>query len=252
MSLINNLKENINRLETTFGLWHGLTSTYAAEICAGAGFDWICIDWEHGPFELTSVLSHLQAIEPYETEAIVRPPQGDPTIMKQLLDLGARNFVVPMIETAQQAESVVRSVHYPPAGIRGVGTGLGRAAKWGRTPDYVKTADDQICLLLQVESVKGVENLESILKIDGVDGIFIGPADLSASMGYFGKAHEAVKEQITSALQTVRSYGKTAGILALTREDADFYRDKGANMIGVGVDTMLLARATSELAASFK
>ncbi len=250
---VNQFKQALAEGRTQYGLWLGLPDATCAEICAGAGFDWLVIDAEHGPFDLRSALTHLQAIAAYDVSPIVRPVSDDRNLLKQLLDLGAQTLLVPMIESAEQAAALVQSVRYPPAGVRGLGTALARAARWNRTPDYLRRANEQICLIVQVETISAMKNLSSTLKVEGVDGVFIGPSDLSASMGHIGNAgHPEVIEVIENAIQEIKAAGKAAGILSLDPSLTQGYIDKGASFIGVGVDTLLLANGARQLADSVK
>ena len=180
------------------GLWAGLADPVCLEICAGAGFDWLLIDGEHAPNDVRSVLAQLQAVAPYPVHPVVRPLSGDVNLIKQMLDIGAQTLLIPMVESAAQARQLVSAVRYPPEGIRGIGAALARAARWDRIPNYVHEANAQMCLLVQVETRKGLENLEAIAGVEGVDGVFIGPADLSAAMGHPGnprhpEMHESYK-----------------------------------------------------------
>jgi 4-hydroxy-2-oxoheptanedioate aldolase len=249
----NVFKSSLARGETQIGLWLTLADPYSAEICAGAGFDWVLIDGEHAPNDLRSVLGQLQAIAPYGTEAVVRPPVGEPHRIKQLLDIGVRSLLIPMIETAEQAAAMVSAVRYPPVGIRGVGSAIARASRWGRIGDYLDHAYDGICLLLQVESGAALENLDAILAVPGVDGIFVGPADLSASLGYLGAPdHPEVQAKILDAIARIRKAGKAAGILSSDESLSQSYIEAGCGFVAVGVDATLLARGTERLARKFK
>lgn len=169
---------------------------------AGAGFDWLLIDGEHAPNDVRSVLGQLQAIAPYPSHPVVRPPWNDAVVIKQLLDTGAQTLLVPMVQNADDARSAVKACRYPPHGIRGVGSALARASRWNRIPDYLQQADAQMCVLVQIETRQGVENLDAILAVEGVDGVFIGPADLSADMGFMGNpAHPEVQATIDSCIE---------------------------------------------------
>ena len=250
---VNHFKKRLLAGETQFGLWLGLPDTTSAEICAGAGFDWLLIDAEHAPFDVPRVMAHLQAMEPYNCPAIVRPPVGDRALIKQLLDVGAQTLLIPMVEAAEQAEELVRSVSYPPEGVRGLGTSLARAARWSRIPGYLQKARDEICLLVQVETANAMQNLDEILRVDGIDGVFIGPSDLSASMGHIGNpAHPEVVDAIENGLARIKAAGRGAGLLAMVPEMVQSYIDKGATFVGVGVDTRCLVDATRHLADTFK
>lgn len=252
LSFENPFKQALSSGQTQYGYWLALADAYAAEAVAGAGFDWLLIDGEHAPNTVPTILAQLQALAPYPAEAVVRPVSGDTALIKQLLDIGARTLLVPMIDTAEQATAVVAATRYPPAGVRGVASALVRASRWGNRPDYLKRAEEEICLLLQVETVRGLENLAAIAETDGVDGVFIGPADLSASMGYIGQpGHEAVQAAIQQAAQTIRSAGKAAGILALNDTDARRYLDWGYTFVAVGVDLLLLRQGAAALRERF-
>lgn len=246
----NRFKAALARGDTVLhGLWLGLPDSSVAELAADSGFDWLLIDHEHGPFELRDILHHLQTIAAYDSAAVVRPAVDDPALLKKLLDLGAQNLLVPMVDSAAQAREVVRAVRYPPGGYRGLGTSLARAARWGRTTDYLERANEELCILLQVESTEAIDNLDGILEVDGIDGVFIGPSDLSASMGHPGQAgHPEVREVICGALRRIRGAGKAAGLLCLDPVLARQYVGQGANFVGVGVDTLLLAQEMRRLA----
>lgn len=250
---INPFKKALRDGQIQWGFWLGMTSAYSAEICAGAGFDWLLIDAEHAPNDVPSVLTQLQAIAPYPSHPIVRPVEGSAATIKQLLDIGSQTLLIPMVESAEQASAWVSASRYPPQGIRGVGTALARAAQWNRHQDYFDKANDEVCLLLQVETLKGLEALEEIVNTEGVDGVFIGPADLAASLGYLGKPdHPEVQNAIEQALRTIQASGKAPGILATDLKLAEHYRQVGALFIAVGVDTLMLANGTSALAARVK
>ena len=249
----NKLKQDIREGKRAYGIFHGIADSYAGEICASAGFDWVTIDGEHAPFELRTILHQLQAMAPYDVEPIVRIPEGNPTIIKQLLDAGAQTLIVPMVESEEQATLLVQAMRYPPRGIRGVGTALARGARWNRVEGYFEKADGELCLIVQVESVRGLSQLEAIASVEGVDGVLIGPADLGATMGYLGKpGHPEVVETVCGALATIRNAGKIAGVLTTSRELIARYMEAGANMVGVGLDTVLLTKATRELALLYK
>lgn len=249
----NRFKQGLATGDTQYGLWLGLPDNTAAEIAASAGFDWLLIDGEHAPFDLRTIMAHLQAIAPFDTAPIVRCVEGNAALLKQLLDIGVQTLLVPMVETAEQAAQLVSAVRYPPQGIRGLGASLARAAGWGQVPDYLKKANDEICLIVQVETASAMENLDAIVQVEGVDGVFIGPSDLSASMGYLGDAgNPVVVNTINTGLNKIRDAGKYAGLLCLDSSLAENYVQQGANFVGVGVDTMLLAKETRKLAQRFK
>lgn len=249
----NRFKQGLASGQPQYGLWLGLPDNSAAEIAAVAGFDWLLIDGEHAPFDLRTIMSHLQAMAPYDVAPIVRCVEGNTALIKQLLDIGVQTLLVPMVETAEQAEQLVRAVRYPPHGVRGLGTSLARAARWNQVPGYLKKANDEICLIVQVETASAMENLDAILQVEGVDGVFIGPSDLSASMGYIGDAgNPVVVDTINKGLNKIRDAGKYAGLLCLDPSLAQDYVEQGANFVGVGVDTMILANETRKLAQRFK
>jgi 4-hydroxy-2-oxoheptanedioate aldolase len=235
------------------GLWLGLGETFSAEICAGAGFDWLLIDAEHGPNDLRSILSQLQALAPYPTQAVVRPPQGDHVLIKQLLETGVQTLLIPIVDTADQAQGLVQAMRYPPAGIRGVGSALARASRWGRIDNYAHLANEQMCLLVQVETRTGYENLDKILAVDGVDGVFFGSADLAASYGHLGQStHPEIVAAIEDGLRRTRVAGKAGGVLCSDHLLNQRYRQAGANFIAVGVDALLLSAATTALCQTYK
>jgi 4-hydroxy-2-oxoheptanedioate aldolase len=249
----NPFKERLHRADTQIGLWLGLADPYTAELCATAGFDWLLIDGEHGPNDLRSMLSILQAVSAYDSQPVVRIAHGDTALIKQILEIGATTLLVPMVETAEQARELVRDTRYPPDGVRGVGSGLARSSRWGGEPNYLQTANERVCLLVQVESREGLEAIDEIAAVDGVDGIFVGPADLSASLGYLGQpGHPEVRAAIEVAFRAIRSAGKAAGILAVDEALARHYIGLGACFVAVGVDATLLAQATRALIAKFR
>lgn len=248
----NKFKKLIKESNPLFGVWNGLADAYVAEILAGSGFDWILIDGEHAPFDLRTILAQLQTLNQFDVPVLVRPHNGDVDYIKQLLEIGVQNLLVPMVETAEQAELLYKAMQYAPVGIRGVGTALSRAAQWNRTNNYFKDAGEQMCLIVQVENTKGVENLDEILKVAGVDGVFIGPADLAASMGYIGQADRVeVKTVVEESLKKIRAAGKMAGVMAIAKPLADHYVACGANMVAVAVDTLLLANAAKQVVLNY-
>ncbi|MCG2576851.1 4-hydroxy-2-oxoheptanedioate aldolase [Dechloromonas sp. XY25] len=249
----NQFKSALQAGRDQIGLWLGLGETFSAEICAGAGFDWLLIDAEHGPNDLRSILSQLQALAPYPTQPVVRPPQGDHVLIKQLLETGVQTLLIPMVESAEQAQGLVEAMRYPPAGIRGVGSALARASRWGRIDNYAHLANDQMCLLVQVETKAGYEQLDDILAVDGVDGVFFGSADLAASYGYLGEStHPEIVAAIEHGLRRTRAAGKAGGVLCSDRQLNDRYRQAGANFVAVGIDALLLTAATTALCRSYK
>ncbi|MBD8165042.1 4-hydroxy-2-oxoheptanedioate aldolase [Erwinia persicina] len=249
---INEFKQALQHKDPQIGLWLGLADPYSAELLAGAGFDWLLIDGEHAPNDVRSVLGQLQAIAPYRCHPVVRPAWNDPVLIKQLLDIGAQTLLIPMVQNGDEARAAVRACHYPPQGIRGVGSALARASRWNRIADYLQRAGEQLCILVQIETRQAVENLAEILAVDGVDGVFIGPADLSADMGFPGRpGHPEVQAIIELAIASIRTAGKAPGILTADETLAQRYLDLGALFVAPGVDTTLLARSAEALAARF-
>jgi 4-hydroxy-2-oxoheptanedioate aldolase len=234
----------------------GLANAYTAEICALAGFDWLVIDGEHAPNDLRSIQAQLQTLAAYPaSHPVCRVPVGDTALIKQYLDLGAQNILVPMVDTPEQAAQLVQAMRYPQddgqGGVRGMAGA--RASRWGHYPDYFKRANQEVCLLVQVESREALKNLDAIAATPGVDGVFIGPADLSASMGHVGNAaHPEVQAAIEDAIARILKAGKAPGILTPDRPLAAHYLKLGAVFVAVGLDTQILMRQTSDLAAHFK
>jgi 4-hydroxy-2-oxoheptanedioate aldolase len=234
------------------GLWVSLASPYSTEIVAGSGFDWLLIDGEHSPNDPTTVLPQLQAAAPYPVSTIVRPAWNDKVLIKRYLDIGAQSLLIPYVETAAQAEAAVAAIRYPLRGVRGV-AGVTRASRFGRVADYVKRAEEELCLLVQIESRLGLENLEAIAGTDGVDGVFIGPADLAAGLGHLGQqAHPEVQKAIEDAVKRIKARGKPAGILAVDEASARRYMDWGTTFTAVGLDAMILRIESEKLRAKFK
>ena len=257
---LNPFKLAMREKRAQIGLWLGLADAYTAEICAGAGFDWLLLDGEHAPNDLTALLAQLQAVAAYPgAHAIARVPMGHghvgQMLIKQYLDIGAQTLLVPMVDTAEQAAAIVRSARYPQAdgggGVRGMAGA--RASRWGRYPAYVREANEQVCLLLQVETREALANLDAIAATDGVDGVFIGPADLSASMGHPGNAtHPEVQAAIEDAIARILRAGKAPGILMRDEALVRRYLSLGALFVAVDTDTGLLTRGTSALAQQYK
>lgn len=248
----NQFKKAIKGSQAQYGLWMGLPDSICAEIGAGAGFDWVLIDAEHAPYSLRDIQHHLQAIAAYHVPAIVRPAEGSTALIKQLLDIGAQTLLIPMVNTAEQARQLVQDIRYPPQGIRGLGTSMARAAHWNGIDDYAAKANQEICLIVQAETRSAMDNLHEIVAVEGVDGVFIGPSDLSASMGHTGDpGHPDVVHAIEKGFETILTAGKAAGVLAVDETLAHHYAEKGAKFIGVGVDASLLAASVRTLAQRF-
>lgn len=248
----NLFKQKLEQRRLQVGLFVGLVNPYSMEIIATAGFDWLLIDGEHAPNTPASVLLQLQAAAPYPAQLVVRPVNHDPALMKQYLDIGAQTLLVPMVENVSEAAALVRAIRYPPQGIRGVGTSLARAACWGGIKHYAKHANEEICLILQIESRLGMANLDAILMVEGIDGIFIGPADLAASMGYIGQSgHPEVRAVIEDAVKRIVAADRPVGVFVTEPKLAKHYRDCGACFIAVGGDASLLRSAAVKLASTF-
>ncbi len=248
----NPFQQAIANRQVQVGLWSSLCSPVGAEIIAGAGFDWILFDTEHAPVEVAMLLPLLQAAAGGTAQAVVRPAWNDPVLLKRVLDIGAPSVLVPFVQDADQAAAAVAACRYPPAGVRGV-AGSTRASGFGRDRDYLATANDNVCVLVQVETRTALDNLDAIAAVDGVDGVFIGPSDLAASLGHLGRPGAAeVQAAIADALARIDAAGKPAGILAVQLDDALRYRDMGFTFVAAGVDNSILARGADELAARMK
>ncbi len=249
---LNRLKHRLAAGETVFGCWLGMADPYAAEMASTAGFDWLLIDGEHAPNGLRSTMAQLAVIEPSPSLPVVRLRDDDPARIKQALDVGAQSLLIPMIETVDQAQRAVAATRYPPEGTRGVGSSLARASRFSAIPDCLKTANDQIRMILQSESRVGLAALDDILTLGGIDCVFIGPSDLAADMGHLGNAsHPEVRSAVMDALSRIAASGKAAGVLST--EDA-FIADcvtAGARFVGVGIDVLAYVSALRARAKQF-
>ena len=248
----NAFKRALRAGKPQIGLWSTLSSSYTVEVVAGAGFDWLLLDCEHSPVDIENLLTQLQAAAPYASHPIVRIPWNDMVTVKRVLDIGAQSLLIPYVQDADEARNAVAHTRYPPAGVRGV-AGTTRATRFGRVKDYAKRAHEEICVLVQVETQAALKNIEAICGIDGVDGVFIGPADLHASLGHAGEtANAKVKPLIDQAIRRIRKAGKAPGILTPNEADARHWLECGALFVAVGSDAGLLARGADALAAKFK
>lgn len=244
----NAFKQALAGQQAQLGLFLGLGHPVSAEILATCGFDFLLIDAEHGLNDLRGIQAQLQAIAAYPTPCLVRPPNHDPALIKQLLGAGVQTLLVPMVENAEQARQLVRAMRYPPHGIRGVGTGLERGARWNAVSDYFAQADAQTCLIVQVESRQALEQLDEIAQVDGVDGVFLGPSDLAASLGHLGQTgHPEVKQAIETALRRITAHGKAAGVFCADPALVENYHASGASFLALGADTALLRSAALQL-----
>ncbi|MDO5612518.1 MAG: HpcH/HpaI aldolase/citrate lyase family protein [Paracoccus sp. (in: a-proteobacteria)] len=250
---LNILKQRLARGEVLHGIWLGLADPYAAEIAATADFDWLLIDGEHAPNDLRSLSAQVAVLAGKAPAPVLRLPDDDPARIKQALDIGVQSLLIPMVDSAEQAARALRATRYAPQGIRGVGAGLARASGWGAVPDYVATANDQICLIVQVESVAGLAALDDILAVPGLDGVFIGPADLAADMGHAGQSsHPKVRAAVTDALRRIRAAGRSAGMLSTDPGFVAECVEAGANFVGVGIDVTTLAQGLRDLARRYR
>jgi 4-hydroxy-2-oxoheptanedioate aldolase len=248
---VNAFKRALAAQKSQIGLWCSLSSHYSAEIVAGAGFDWLLLDCEHSPNDLESLLTQLQAVAAYPTTPVVRVPWNDTVTIKRVLDIGAQSVLIPYVQNEAEARAAVAAVRYPPGGVRGV-AGSTRATRFGRVRDYAKRAHEELCLLVQLETESALRHVEAIAAIDGIDGIFIGPADLHASMGFTGEvAHPQVVQLIEDALRRIRAAGKAPGILVTDDALARRCLDAGSLFTAVGADTALLARGADALARKY-
>ena len=249
---VNKFKQRLKAGEPQVGLWSSLSSAAATEILADSGFDWILIDTEHAPNETPMVADQLRAASMGSASPVVRPAWNDVVILKRLLDVGVQTLLVPFIQNAEEAARAVAATRYPPRGMRGVAS-VHRANRYGRVPDYFARADDEMCVLMQLETRQAVEALEEIAAVDGVDGVFIGPSDLAASLGYLGNnAHPEVREMIERACRRARAVGKPIGILAPIESDARAYLDMGFGFVAVGSDVVVLRKGCDALVKMFK
>lgn len=249
---INHFKHAIGAGTLQLGLWSGLSSNVTVEVLANAGFDWLLLDTEHSPNELPMVHAQLQAITRGATHPIVRPPWNDTVTIKRYLDLGVQTLLIPFIQDAHEAQEAVAATRYPPRGLRGYAAAA-RASDFGRVKDYPALCEEQLCVLLQVETPQALANIEAIAAVDGVDGIFIGPGDLAAAMGHIGKpTHPQVVAAIEDAVRRIRACGKPVGILVGDDTLTRHYIDIGCTFVAVGSDVGILARGAEALAARFR
>lgn len=248
----NKFKEALLAKRPQIGFWSSLCSNIVTEVIAGAGFDWILIDTEHAPNELPHVLSQLQAMTGGTAEPVVRPAWNDTVILKRLLDIGTQNFLIPYVRNADEARAAVAATRYPPRGVRGVAVSP-RANRYGKYQDYFEKADDEICIVVQIEDRLGLQNIEAIAAVDGIDGLFIGPSDLAASLGHLGNPrHPEVRAAIEDGVKRIARTGKAPGILAPLEADARHWLSLGCVMLAVGGDLFLLTQHSAELAAKYR
>ena len=252
MDFQNRFKDAIRQGQVQLGFWSSLASSYSTEVIAGSGFDWICIDTEHSPVDLENVLSQLQAMAPYAAAPVVRVPWNDMVTIKRYLDIGAQSLLIPYVQTAEEASAAVANTRYPPEGVRGVALTT-RASRFGRLEHYARQAHKEICVLVQVETALGLQNLEAIAEVDGVEVIFIGPADLHAAFGHVGETGiPAVLDRIDDAIIRIKKAGKAAGVFAPIPEHAEHWLALGAQVVAIGADIGLLARESEKLLSRFR
>ena len=248
----NSFRRDLQARKQLIGCWVSLASNISTEILGYAGFDWLLVDGEHAPNDMSSFISQLQALKDSSSAPVVRPPWSEPVIIKRLLDIGFYNFLMPWIETAEQARAAVAATRYPPQGMRGMGTGH-RSNRYGYVADYFTTINDNISVMVQIESAKGVDSAEAIAAIDGIDALFIGPSDLSAAMGFMGQPnHPDVQAAMARVLAAGNKHQKAVGILAPVEDDARRYLAQGMTFVAVGGDVGLLRTASKGLADKFK
>lgn len=233
----NAFKRSLSELDPKIGLWLACGNPYMASLVGQAGFDWLLIDAEHGPNDLRSILAQLQVLEASPSKIVVRPASADAIQLKALLDIGVQNLLIPMVETAQQAEAIVAATRYPPQGKRGMGAGIGWASRFGTETDYVRRAHEELAIIVQAETIKSKSNLSEIAAIEGIDGLFIGPADLAADLGHTGNInHPDVLRAIEEMIRTIVAAGKPAGILTFDQQLNERCIEWGATIVAVGAD----------------
>ncbi|WOI45454.1 4-hydroxy-2-oxoheptanedioate aldolase [Acidovorax sp. BLS4] len=248
----NPFKSALAARQPQIGLWLSMADPYLAEAAATTGYDWLLIDGEHAPNDVRSTLATLQAVSAQPAQPVVRVVEGSTALIKQMLDIGARTLLVPMVDTAEQARAIAAATQYPPHGTRGVGSAVARVSQWNSRTDYLQVADDEVCLLVQAETVTALQNLPAICAVDGVHGVFIGPADLAASMGHRGNpGHPDVQAAIEGAMRTIIASGKAAGTLTSDPVLAQRYLDLGCTFVAVGVDVLMFVGAARKLRAQF-
>jgi 4-hydroxy-2-oxoheptanedioate aldolase len=249
---INRFKHAILSGQKQIGLWSHLCSPISIEILAHCGYDWLLLDMEHSPNEVPDVLAQLQAMQGGTATPIVRPPWNDMVTFKRLLDIGVQTLLVPYIQTAEEARNAVSYTRYPPQGVRGY-AGAPRASHYGRVKGYAQRSAEEICVLLQVETIEGLKNIEEIANVEGVDGVFIGPGDLSAALGHLGNPkHPEVLQVIDESIARIKACGKAAGILTGDEALAKHYVDQGCLFVAVGADQNVLRDSATALASRFK
>lgn len=249
---VNNFKAALRAGCQQIGLWSTLSTAFSAEVVAGAAFDWLLLDTEHSPGDVLTVMAQLQALSGFDVSAVVRPAANDPVLIKRFLDVGAQSLLIPYVQSAEEARAAVAATRYPPKGIRGV-SALTRATNFGRIKDYAQRAAEEIAVLVQVETQAGLDAIEDIAAVEGIDGIFVGPGDLAADLGHIGDLKNAkVVAAVEDAIMRIVAAGKPAGILTSDTGFAQLCMTLGSTFTAVGVDVGLLARAADDLANRFR
>lgn len=246
-SFPNSFKRDLLAGKKLIGCWSSLSNAITTEVLGVAGFDWILLDGEHSPNDVTTFIPQLMALKDSASAPVVRPSSNNEVEIKRLLDAGFYNFLIPFVESAAEAKRAVAATRYPPMGIRGVSVSQ-RSNRYGTVPDYFKSINDHICVMLQIESRAGVAAAREIAALDGVDCIFVGPSDLAAGFGHLGNAnHPEVQAAIAAVFADAKAHGKPTGILAPVEADARRYMDMGATFVGVGSDLGVFRSATQAL-----
>ncbi|MDQ7988939.1 MAG: aldolase/citrate lyase family protein [Candidatus Dactylopiibacterium sp.] len=249
----NRFKQALARGDLQIGLWSHLSSHVSTEVIGSAGFDWIVLDAEHSPNETFLLHQQLQALVEGGASPVVRVAWNDKVLIKRVLDIGAQTLLIPYVQDAAEAAAAVAATRYPTHGGQRGFTGLSRASRFGRIKDYHEHAHEEVCVIVQVETLEALAQIEAIAAIEGVDGIFIGPGDLSTAMGHIGNpGHADVQAAIHDAVARILATGKPAGILTGDEAQARQYIEWGCRFTAVGADIALLARASEQLAARFQ
>ncbi len=247
----NTAKQKLVAQERMIGCWAGFTNPLSTELLGQVGFDWLLIDCEHAPNDINTLIHQLMALKDSESAPFVRPTHNDKIVIKRLLDIGFYNFLVPFVSTKQEAEQAVSYTRYPSSGVRGVSVAH-RSNNWGFQADYQQQINDNISVVVQIEDQAGVDNINDILSVDGVDGVFIGPSDLAASLGFLGNSSEkSVFDAICTVIEAAKAHGKSCGILAPNNDDANKFLELGANFVAVGSDVGIFKAGALQLKEKF-
>ncbi|WP_447927138.1 aldolase/citrate lyase family protein [Vreelandella sp. EE27] len=250
---VNHFKKALLEHRSQTGLWLSLADTYAAEVVAGSGADWLLIDGEHSPLTIDKTLTMLQVLAGYPVAPVIRPLWNDMALLKQLLDAGANSLLLPYVQSAQEAAQIVSWTRYAPRGVRGMASGAVRASRFGRMSDYIERCEQELCLIAQIETKRGLDCLEEIADVEGIDALFIGPADLAADMGYAGQpGHPEVVAAVENALRRIAAAGKAPGVLSVDLDLAKRYAEAGSVFTAVGVDLVMLAQSSEHVVAEFR